>query len=250
MKTLYLFGNWKMNHGPTQARGYAEELAQRLQEAPQLTQETRFCLFPPFLSIFPALQGLGDSPVELGVQNVSSQPSGAFTGEVSVTMALEARCRYSIVGHSERRHLFGESSQLVGAKAKACCGSGLVPVICLGETLEERDRGQAREVVAAQLSAALQGLSPEDRFLIAYEPVWAIGTGRAASAQDAEELCRFIKDQLKRPVPVLYGGSVNGGNSAELFSQPSIDGGLIGGASLTVQGYLEILEAFRAKENA
>ncbi len=236
-----------MNHGPQKAQEYTKELSERLTQESELLQDAEFCLFPPFLSIFSARQGLSVAEVSLGVQNVNDHDSGAYTGEVSVSMALEAQCRYAIVGHSERRGLFHESPEFIGAKVQACCNGGLIPVICVGETLEEREAGQTKSVVNRQLEAALRGIEKGAQFLIAYEPVWAIGTGRAAGAKDAEELCRHIKEQTDPQVPVLYGGSVNSANSAELFSQPSVDGGLIGGASLTVENYLAILQNFRDK---
>lgn len=254
MKKIYLFGNWKMNHGPKIAKYFTSMLGQILSENSSLTQETVFCLFPTALSVAAALEGLSEIPalkgkVFFGVQNVNDHLSGAFTGENSAEMAKELGCDYVILGHSERRHIFGETSEFVGIKVSLCLSLQLVPVLCVGETLTEREKGQTLVVIDEQLQKGLAGVKSPEQVIIAYEPVWAIGTGRAATSSDAEAVCRHIKEAVGEKTPVLYGGSVKISNAAELFSQPSIDGGLIGGASLKVDEYIGILKAFRSSEN-
>ena len=241
MKKIYLYGNWKMNMSLSSTASFAQDFLQALREEAALTENTEFCVFVPFTLIHKAVQEF--RPFAVGAQNVSEYDSGAYTGEVSADMLKELGVNTVIVGHSERRHIYGESSQQVGDKAAKCVENGLVPVICVGETLEERESGKTLEVIREQLDAAVEKLPDKARYLIAYEPVWAIGTGRAASAQDAEEVCAFIKQRVNEPV--LYGGSVKPSNSAELFSQPSIDGGLIGGASLVAKDFIAILKNYR-----
>lgn len=208
-------------------------------------------VFPPSLYLGRALQAVVnhglEETVSLGVQNVYPKEKGAFTGEISPQMALDCGARYAILGHSERRAIFHESSEFVGEKLAYCLrdAKGLVPVLCVGETLDERDSGREKDVVGSQLKAAVQGLDKDSRFMVAYEPVWAIGTGRAALPEDAEEMCRYIKEWLEDAMgsnrPVLYGGSVKPENSLELFSMAHIDGGLVGGASLDPEKFLAMI---------
>ena len=241
MKKIYLYGNWKMNMSLASTASFAQDFLQCLRDESSLANDTDFCVFVPFTLIHKAVQEF--RPFAVGAQNVSEYDSGAYTGEVSVNMLKELGVRTVIVGHSERRHIYGETSQQVADKARKCVENGVVPVICVGETLEEREAGKTLEVVSEQLMTAVNELPKDARFLIAYEPVWAIGTGRAASAQDAKEVCAFIKQRVN--APVLYGGSVKPANAAELFSQPSIDGGLIGGASLVAKDFISILKNYR-----
>lgn len=246
VKKIYLFGNWKMNQNVRETAAFCDEMAGIFAKEPGLTEETEFCLFPSFLSIVPAAARLKSLGVHVGAQNVNDHASGAYTGEVSPSMLAEAGCEYVLVGHSERRHIYGESSELVNLKARSCLASHMTPVLCVGETLEERLGGKTLDVVNAQLTAGVRDFPEQARFMVAYEPVWAIGTGKTASAQDAEEVCAAIKERVL--APVLYGGSVKASNSAEIFSQPSIDGGLIGGASLKAADYMDILRSFRVVE--
>jgi triosephosphate isomerase len=245
-----LAGNWKMNHGPVEtARFFAEFLA--LWE-PRGDRSVVF--FPPTLS-FAAAQGslAGRADVLLGVQNVHAQPSGAFTGEVSAGMAAEAGAGLVLVGHSERRWVFGETTPQTVEKVRAVVGAGLVPVLCVGEQLDERRAGRAEAVVRAQLDPVLQALpASEARSLVlAYEPVWAIGTGVNATPEDAGTMHACIRERLTEAwggelaprVPVLYGGSVKPDNAAELLAVPGVDGVLVGGASLDPRGFARICAA-------
>ncbi|MST54672.1 triose-phosphate isomerase [Pyramidobacter sp. SM-530-WT-4B] len=246
MKKIFLFGNWKMNQSLRATENFAAESAAFFSERPGLKAETEICIFPPFVLIPEAVKNFTNLGVTVGAQNASDHGEGAYTGEVAPSMLKEAGCRYVIVGHSERRHIYGESSELVNKKALNCLTSGLIPVLCVGETLEERDAGRTTDVISDQLRKGVKDFPAGAAYVVAYEPVWAIGTGRAASAEDAEKVCRLIKDSVR--VPVLYGGSVKPSNAAELFSRPSIDGGLIGGASLKARDFFAILKNFRAAE--
>jgi len=205
--------------------------------------------FPYLASVASQLQG---SAVELGAQNVSEHEAGAYTGEVAPAMLRDVGCRYVIVGHSERRALYGESSAQVAEKMAAALGAGLVPILCVGEMLEEREAGSTEEVVGEQLGAALErsGIAAFKGSVIAYEPVWAIGTGKTATPEQAQDVHRYIRSVLAEQdasvaetVQILYGGSVKGDNAAGLFARPDIDGGLIGGASLKPADFLAIARA-------
>jgi len=196
---------------------------------------------------------LRDAPIGLGAQDVCAEGLGAFTGEISATMLRDVGCEYVIVGHSERRLLYRESDQLVARKfAAACHSKSLIPILCVGEQLAERDSGRTHEVVARQLDAVLElcGAESLDQGLVAYEPVWAIGTGRNATPEQAQQVHAFIRERIAArdariaaATRILYGGSVKAGNAAELFSMPDVDGGLIGGASLKADEFLSILAA-------
>ncbi len=246
MKKIYLFGNWKMNMSVEKTRGFAEEIKRVFSQSPDLKNDTDFCIFPPFVLIPEAVQCLKKEGVAIGAQTASEYVSGAYTGEVAPSMLADVGAEYAIVGHSERRHIYGESSETVNLKALNCLAHGIVPVICVGETLEERDAGKTLDVIKEQLIKGIKDFPADAKYMIAYEPVWAIGTGRSARPEDAEAVCKYIKSFVS--VPVLYGGSVKPSSSADLFSQPSIDGGLIGGASMKVSDYIAILENFRSKE--
>lgn len=245
MKKIYLFGNWKMNMSLAAVTEFAEQMRQALEGEPRLRESTEFCVFPPFVLIPAAAEAL-KGLCGVGAQNVSEYDAGAYTGEVSAEMLREQGVKYTVIGHSERRHIYGESSRQVNQKALKSVGAGLVPVLCVGETLEEREAGRTLEVVGEQLMTGVEKLPRPTELLVAYEPVWAIGTGRAAKASDAEEVCSFIKSRVN--VPVLYGGSVKPSNAAEIFSQPSVDGGLIGGASLKAGEFMSILKNYRDSE--
>lgn len=207
---------------------------------------------PPFVLIPRAAEVLAGSPVALGGQNLDAHDAGAYTGEVSGAMLKDAGCRYVIVGHSERRTLYGETNQAVAEKFKAAQRHGLAPILCVGETLEERERHVTEAVIDAQMRAVLDanGIESLRAAVIAYEPVWAIGTGRTATPQQAQDVHRFIRDQLAlldrgvaEEVRIQYGGSMKPDNAAELLAQPDIDGGLIGGASLKAADFLAICRA-------
>lgn len=239
-------GNWKMN--TTVAEGV--ELARQVAHACATAAGVEVALLPPYPHLVPLREVLGAGPVLLGAQDVSSEDSGAYTGEVSGAM-LAGICDLVLVGHSERRHLLGESDELTARKFAAGLRHGLRVILAVGETEAERDAGHTTSVVERQLDAvvaAVDVLPPADRWVVAYEPVWAIGTGRTASAEQAEEVCAHIRRHLEErsgtAAPrVLYGGSVTAANAAELFAQPDIDGGLIGGASLDATAFAAIVGA-------
>jgi len=208
------------------------------------------CVPFPYLAQTQAV--LSGTPVVWGAQNLSEQAQGAFTGEVSAAMLQDFGCRYVLVGHSERRAIYGESDKLVAEKFAAALASGLRPVLCVGETLEQRDGGKTLEVVSSQIDAVLErvGVAAFSGAVVAYEPVWAIGTGRTATSAQAQEVHAAIRAQIAKldgavadGLQILYGGSVKPGNAAELFSMPDIDGGLIGGASLVASDFLSICTA-------
>lgn len=210
-------------------------------------------VFPPSVYLAQVLAGLSGSPVAVGSQNVCDQPGdGAFTGEVSASMLADIGCRYVIVGHSERRAIYAETSEQVAQKAKQVLEQGLVPLVCVGETEAQRDDGATLEVISAQLKPIFSTLSVQQLQLIvvAYEPVWAIGTGKTASPSQAQEVHAFIRalfakqdEQLAKGLRILYGGSVKAANAGELFAQADIDGGLVGGASLDAQEFSAICRA-------
>ena len=247
MRKKIVAGNWKM-HGSLQ--GHAALLDRLLSAAPTLPCEVAVCVPYPYLA--QVQTKLTGSSLMWGAQSVSEHGSGAFTGEVSASMLCDFGCRYVLVGHSERRQLFGESDAEVAAKFVAAQKSGLVPVLCLGETLAEREAGQTTNVVSRQLAAVidLAGVSSLASAVLAYEPVWAIGTGVTASPAQAQEVHAAIRGQvaaldgaLAAGLRILYGGSVKAQNAAELFAQADIDGGLIGGAALVADDFIAICQA-------
>ena len=214
--------------------------------------QAEIAVCPPAVYLMKVGGMLADSGVALGAQNVCDQASGAFTGEVSAAMLLEAGCRYAIVGHSERRSLYGESDQLVAARFAQALDAGLTPILCVGETLEQREQGITETLVAQQIDAVLtrSGIDGIARAVIAYEPVWAIGTGQVATPEQAQAVHAFIRgklaqidDAVAQRVQILYGGSMNPSNAADLLAQADIDGGLIGGASLKADDFLAIAQA-------
>src|SRR2546422_4338354 len=245
-----IVGNWKM-HG---TRAEAEQLlsALKAQFAGADLADREAVVAPPFTALETAARVLAGSPLRLAAQNLHWEPRGAFTGEISGTMLTELGCTYVILGHSERRQYFGESDEQVARKTRAAQRDGLVPIVCVGETLEEREQGAMLAVITRQVRGALQGQdkSALASLAVAYEPVWAIGTGRTATPAQAQEVHEAIRSQLAAADPaaaamlrVLYGGSVKAANAAELFVQPDIDGGLIGGASLDAREFRAICTA-------
>jgi triosephosphate isomerase len=247
MRPKLVVGNWKMNGSRA---NNAALLAGILAGIDGSKASCAVCVPAPYLQ--QCQEALAGSPVAWGAQDVSVHASGAYTGEVSATMLQDFDCRYVIVGHSERRAYHGESSELVAKKALAALQAGLTPIVCVGETLAEREAGQTAEVVGNQLSAVLELLDEAQlaRIVVAYEPVWAIGTGRTATPEMAQEVHAQLRAQLKerdselgQAVAILYGGSMKPDNAAELMAQPDIDGGLIGGAALKAGDFLAILGA-------
>ncbi|MCY4582986.1 MAG: triose-phosphate isomerase [Chloroflexi bacterium] len=250
MRTPFVAGNWKMNP-PSVAE--AEALASALVAEIDGIDGVTCVVCPPFVAL-PAVAGaLTGSAIGVGAQNAHPETKGAFTGEVPLGM-LTGLCGYVIVGHSERRQLFGETDAFITAKVGAVLATGLTPILCVGETLDERDSHRAEAVVRRQVSAALAVVDAGQAgsVVIAYEPVWAIGTGRAATPDIAQEMCAFVRSEAAASlgsnaadaVPVLYGGSVNPGNVDSLAAQPDIDGALVGGASLVAPDFAAIVRAF------
>ena len=252
MRRPIVAGNWKMHGSRAETAALIEELLAR-SPAPAAT-----CVIcPPFVYLYEAGRLLRDSAFSLGAQDVCAETHGAFTGEVSAAMLKDVGCEYVIVGHSERRLLYRESDQLVARKFGTAHGKGLVPILCVGEQLADREAARTREVIARQLDAVLElcGAGALAQGVIAYEPVWAIGTGRNASPEQAQEVHAFIRARIGErdakiadATRILYGGSVKAGNAAELFAMPDVDGGLIGGASLKADEFLTILAAARARD--
>jgi triosephosphate isomerase len=248
MRKILVAGNWKM-HG---SRAMVRELLEGLLAGTREPNGTDMAVFPPFPYLPQAQALLQGSPITLGAQNLNPAPKGAHTGEVSASMLLDFGCRYVLVGHSERRTLYGESDQDVADRFVAAQAAGLVPVLCVGETLEERENGTTEAVVDRQLVAVLQrtGVAGFGDAVVAYEPVWAIGTGKTASPEQAQAVHAFIRDKfasldgiIAGQLRILYGGSVNGSNAADLFAREDIDGGLVGGASLKAEDFLAICNA-------
>ncbi len=246
MRSTLIAGNWKMNGSlPT-----IIDLVEGIRAGDSGSAQLAVC--PPSVYLMKVGGMLEGSDIALGSQNVCDQSTGAYTGEVSANMLLEAGCQYAIVGHSERRSLYRESDALVAARYAMAVESGLIPILCLGETLDEREQGITESVVARQLDAVLdsQGVSAIAKGVIAYEPVWAIGTGQVATPEQAQAVHAFIRAKIAEldagvaeKVQILYGGSMNPGNAADLLSQTDIDGGLIGGASLKAADFLAIAQA-------
>ena len=243
MRSTLIAGNWKMN-------GSMEtviELVEGIKSGDCENAELAVC--PPAVYLMKVGGMLHGSDIALGAQNVCDQESGAFTGEISASMLKECGVQYAIVGHSERRALYQESDELVAKRFAMAVTSGLTPILCVGETLQEREQGITEKVVARQLDAVIkqQGVSVLEQAVIAYEPVWAIGTGQVATPEQAQAVHRYIREkiaaldkQVAEKVQILYGGSMNPTNAGELLSQPDIDGGLIGGASLKAADFLAI----------
>lgn len=238
--------NWKMNTTLTEAEALVRAELAELAALDGLD----VVLCPPFLSLGLVADLVKGTRLHMGAQNLHWEGQGAFTGEISADM-LKHLCKYVIVGHSERRQLFGETDEMVSRKVKAALAGGLIPILCVGEVLEEREQRRANEVVTTQLRAALEGVASTDRLVVAYEPVWAIGTGLAADGAAAEEMCGLVRQLVAEAqgegaakyTPILYGGSVNPDNISQYVSQPNVDGALVGGASLKPDQFVAIARA-------
>ena len=246
----FVAGNFKMNMTSSEVAPYLEVFRQETEKL----NDIDIVLIPPFTAIAKASEILGGAQkIRIGAQNMSPEAKGAYTGEISATMLRDLFVRYVLVGHSERRRLFGETDELVRRKLVTALASELRPILCVGETLEERQAGQEKAVLEGQLRGALEGLTPDQisEVIVAYEPVWAIGTGLTATPEQAQEAHLFIRDYLGKlaetslanKARILYGGSVTPANAKELMSQPDIDGALVGGASLDPRGFAEIVAA-------
>ena len=244
MPTPLIAANWKMH---TTLRE-AEELTEALKAPLSAVEGAQVVLCPPFISLSKVGELIRGTPLKLGAQNVHYEEQGAFTGEVSLRM-LQGLCEYVIVGHSERRHLFGESDELVNRKLRAVLEAGLKPILCVGERLEQREAGRAEEMVRAQLGAALDGVDHLRELAVAYEPVWAIGTGRAATGEIANAMMGLIRSFLAdhygnaaAEVPLLYGGSVTSQNIDQFVQEEHVGGALVGGASLRAEEFIQIVQ--------
>ena len=244
MRPLIFAGNWKMNVGPVEAR----EFLRAFFSAGEMPHERSVWFFPPAVSLETVAQGIaGHRNVLAGSQDIYWEAKGAFTGAISGPLAKQAGARLALIGHSERRHVFGETDEETGKKVTAALAADLQPVLCVGETLAQREAGDTLKVVTRQLDAALAGRDGKARVTIAYEPVWAIGTGRNATPKDAAEVHHAIRTWLKEkavtaaPYVVLYGGSVNLKNVAELLAEHELDGVLVGGAALEPRGWAQLV---------
>lgn len=265
MKSLRVIaGNWKMHHGPRATReffrrfelsgGAGAEAESQADGTPGDEEGVKILVFPPQLSLTAALEARPDAPlIGIGAQNIHWEEEGAFTGEISATMVAEVGASHVLVGHSERRHLFGETDEEVARKVRAALSAGLKPVVCVGETLEERRADKVEEVILRQLDAVLELFGADSgegasELLVAYEPVWAIGTGETATPEDASAAHGTLRERLRRTLgtargetcPILYGGSVKPANAAELLAARHVDGVLVGGASLDPESFAEI----------
>ncbi len=247
MRTPLIAGNWKMNGLIAEAR----ELATELKRCIETLNGVEAAVFPPFTALPAVHEVLGESPIALGAQDLHWEEKGAYTGEISSGMLRELGCRYVIIGHSERRHIIGEPNEMVNKKTKAALAGKLVPIVCVGELLEEKRMKVAKEVVEKQVTRALDGLEASDvsGLVVAYEPVWAIGTGLTATPKQAQTTQHFIRNLIARHfgtetsgnVRILYGGSVKPDNVVELMEQEDVDGALVGGASLQADSFAKIV---------
>ena len=245
MRIPFVAGNWKMNTTVTEAEKLVIEMLEKLDRV----EEVEKVLCPPFVSLVAINMMLHDSSIKLGAQNMYFETKGAYTGEISPLMLREL-CEFVILGHSERRWYFGETDEIVNKKVKGALANNLKPILCVGERLEENEAGKTDEMINRQVTTALNGIEPVSNLVIAYEPVWAIGTGKAASGEQAVATIQFIRAVVAKiwdkstaeDARILYGGSVTSANIAEFISHPEIDGALVGGASLKADEFVSIVE--------
>jgi triosephosphate isomerase len=245
MRSPFVAGNWKMNTTTTEAEKLVLEMLDKLDSIKGVEK----VLCPPFVSLVALNMMVQNTSIKLGAQNMYFEIEGAYTGEISPAMLSEL-CEFVILGHSERRLYFGETDEIVNKKVKAALANKLRPILCVGERLEEKEAGKTQDVINRQVIGALKDVEPVPNFVIAYEPVWAIGTGRAASGEQTAATIQFIRDILAKPwnksiaqdLPILYGGSVKSSNITEFISHPEIDGALVGGASLKPEQFVSIVK--------
>lgn len=247
MRRKVVAGNWKMNKTPAETKEFLTQMKDKISTD---GAEVLFCV--PAISLTTAVEAVSGTDIEIGAENMYFEEKGAYTGEISAAMLKDAGVTHVIIGHSERRQIFGESNEMINKKICKAISSELIPVICCGETLEQREAGETLEFVDSQIKSAYTGVTKEEalRTIVAYEPIWAIGTGKVATSEQAQEVCKAVRDCLAGiydrdtadNIRILYGGSVNAANAAELFAMPDIDGGLVGGASLKPE-FLDIIEA-------
>jgi triosephosphate isomerase len=251
MRKPIIAANWKMNIGPKEAEDFLSTFASQLDN---LTDAADVVIAPPYVTIPAAVSALhSNSAVSIASQNVSEQDNGAFTGEISTMMLKELFVRYVIIGHSERRTIYGETNAVINAKIKKARAANLKPIFCIGETLDEREAGKLEEILRSQITEGLADIDDKDlkEIVVAYEPVWAIGTGVVATVEQAQEAHAFVRSviadlysaELADKIRIQYGGSMKADNAGELLAQPDIDGGLVGGASLEPQSFLELIRA-------
>ena len=247
MRTPLIAGNWKMHKTLAEARALVSGLVEGLGSVPGV--EVLIC--PPVQLLFPMAKAVTGTPIMLGGQNAHEANEGAYTGEVSAPMLVDTGCKYVILGHSERRHIYGEGGELLAKKVRTAVAAGLSVIYCVGETLEQREAGQTRSVVETQIGEVLRSDIAPDRLVIAYEPVWAIGTGKTATPDQAQQVHGFLRSTLggvfgarsAAKLRILYGGSVKPANAAELMGQADVDGALVGGACLVADDFLAIIRA-------
>jgi triosephosphate isomerase (TIM) len=247
MRKKIIAGNWKMNKTAPQAL----ELTQQIKQKINTSTEVDVVLCPPFTDLAAVYRVIHDSYIDLGGQNLHWEQKGAFTGEISADMLKSVGCHYVIIGHSERRQYFGETDETVNKKIKSALHEGLIPIVCVGELLEEREADKTQSVIEAQVKAAFEDIDKiqAQKTVLAYEPVWAIGTGKVATPEQAQEVHAFIRklltdifdEETAETIRIQYGGSMKPDNAAELLSQPDVDGGLIGGASLDADSFIAII---------
>lgn len=249
MRKKIVAANWKMNMTQAEAASFVETLQRQLGDI----SDVEIVVVPPFTAIAKVSEILdGSQSIKIGAQNMSAEKSGAFTGEISAAMLRELFVRYVVLGHSERRALYGETDEIVNRKVRAAHDASLRPIVCVGETLEQRERGEVERILSAQLRGSLAGLDAKElnEIVIAYEPIWAIGTGKTATAEQAQEAHAFVRQTLAEisdastaaKIRIQYGGSVKPDNARTLMSQPDIDGALVGGASLDPRSFAQIVE--------
>ena len=248
MRKPIIAGNWKMNKNVVEALELVKDLRFKLEGV----SDVEVVVCPPFLAVYSVYQFLKGSNIKVGAQNCYFEKKGAFTGEVSPSMLKEAGCAYVILGHSERRQYFKETNEFINKKVKAVLAEGLLPIICVGETLEEREKNIWNEVIKTQVTGCLLGFSKEEvaKMVLAYEPVWAIGTGKVASKEQAQEVHKFIRALVEKlydkptaeAVRIQYGGSVKPDNVSILMSEPDIDGALVGGAALEAESFVKLVK--------
>lgn len=246
MRKPIIAGNWKMNNTPSDTKLFINSLKQK-----ELSKDVEKIIATPFTSLYLASELLSDTDIKLGAQNMYFEDRGAFTGEVSGQMLRDSDVSYVIIGHSERREIFNESDELLNKKVKAAISKELSPILCCGETLEEREASKYKEKIKNQITKDLEGISEKDldKLVVAYEPIWAIGTGKTASPEDAEEMCKYIRGILEElyskdladKTRILYGGSVKPENIKEIMAKENIDGALVGGASLKVDSFTSLI---------
>lgn len=258
MRRKFIAGNWKMYNGPKATAEFITKFGAEIKAAPEVQKaiadgKEQIALFVPAISLLTATEGAKGMPVIIGAENCHWEKCGAFTGEIAVPMITEVGATHVIIGHSERRHIFREIDAELNKKVHAAIDGGLIAVLCVGETLEEREAGKAFDVIKTQFTAGLKDIAANvaaEKVIIAYEPVWAIGTGKTASDADAEEVCKFIRELAAKTYDaktadaliILYGGSVKPANTKGIMSQPDIDGVLVGGASLKPDSFIQIVK--------